>query len=495
MRISQNMIYGMAVRQMGSSLTELTRLNMMNASQKRINTPSDDPAGMGLVLDLRSTLAGTERWQRNIDQANGWLALADSELSECSSIISTLLEKAEQGATGTITDDQRLAIAEEVRGFFEQLVGIANTDFTGQSIFAGHKTDGNAYEQCLWATPLDGDLAASDVVAVTGDSESTILVEFGEAGTVGADELSYSFSTDGGKTWKNGVLASNSTTLSLGGARLTLASGAAVTAPAGDDDPGTRLMVRPSARYLGDDDTRIEITSYGTPGIDAAASGTFGGNVQVRIDADTTLAGPMEYSYSVDGGTTWVSGNTASNGVLVLPGGVLALSSNGGNTLDAGDSFTLRPATADIKVSIGKGQQIAINNIGSDIFGGLTRDAVTGLDAPALDSGNLFEAAGELVGYLEIGDEDGVGKCLETLKAAQEDLLARAGEVGARLNRLDFQEASLDAVQASAESHLSKVEDADAGELTVDLARAQYVYEAVLQSQAKVMSLSLLDYL
>ena len=71
----------------------------------------------------------------------------------------------------------------------------------------------------------------------------------------------------------------------------------------------------------------------------------------------------------------------------------------------------------------------------------------------------LLRAVGELVGYLEIGDEDGVGKCLETIKAAQEVLLARAGEVGARLNRLDFQEASIEAVQASAESHLSRTED------------------------------------
>ena len=182
----------MALRQMSSSLNDLTRLNMMNSTHKRINTPSDDPAGMGLVLDLRSTLARTERWQSNIDQATGWLSLADSELTECSSIISTLLEKAEQGANGTVTDDQRLAIAEEVRGFFEQLVGISNTEFTGQSIFAGHKTGSNAYEQCLWATPLDDDLSASDVVGVAGDSETSILVEFGETGTVGVDELSYS---------------------------------------------------------------------------------------------------------------------------------------------------------------------------------------------------------------------------------------------------------------------------------------------------------------
>ena len=494
MRISQNMIYGQALRQMGSSLGDLTRLNLMNASQKRINAPSDDPAGMALTLDLRSTLASAERWQRNIDQAQGWVGLADAQLTQASGIISTLLEKAEQGATGTITNDQRLVIAGEVRGLFEQLVGIANTEFTGQSIFAGHKTRGNAYEQCLWATPLDDDLSASDVVAVEGASDTSLLLRFDEDGVVGTDELSYRFSADGGATWKTGLLASNSTTLTMGGARLTLASGAAVRGAAGEDE-GTTVMVRPGARYLGDDDKSLAVTNYGAANIDASASGTFSGNVSVRIDGDSTLAGPIAYSYSLDGGTSWVAGNTASNGMLVLPGGVLSLASNGSNTLDAGDSFTLRPATADITVAIGKGQSLAVNNVGSEIFGGLTRDPVTGLDSLALDSGNLFEAVGELVGFLETGNQDGVSASLDALKAAQEVLLARAGEVGARLNRLSAQEASLASVTASAEAHLSRVEDADMSALTVDLARAEYIYQAVLKSQAKIISMSLLDYI
>ncbi len=39
------------------------------------------------------------------------------------------------------------------------------------------------------------------------------------------------------------------------------------------------------------------------------------------------------------------------------------------------------------------------------------------------------------------------------------------------------------------------MEDADASTLTVELARANYIYQAVLSTQSKVMSMSLLDYL
>lgn len=492
MRISTNMIYNNAIRQMNSSLSQLTELNMMSASQKKLNKPSDDPAGMALVLDLRSTLSSISRYQENVDMAQGWLELADSELTQTSSTITSIIEKAEQAATGTITDDQRDIIAEEVRELYEQLISLANTEYAGQSIFAGHKTDGNAYEACLWATSLDDSIDDSAVESVTGDADNSILVEFTTDGTIGGtDDLGYRYSTDGGDTWTEATLTAGERTLDLGGTRLTLADGTTVTAPTGDED-GSRFLVRPSARYLGDDDDAVTITAYGATGVTAVAEGNFSGNVQVRIDADATLPGAITYSYSMDGGSTWTAGGTTTDGVLELPGGNLALS---GGTLTAGDSFTIRPAEADINVTIGQDQDITVNNIGSDIFGGLTTNAVTGLDELAVDSGNLFEVVGNLIGCLETGDLDGVGDALEALETAQERVLSYAGAVGARVNRLDSQEASLEALQASVESHISSVEDADASTLTVELARAEYIYQAVLSSQAQIMNLSLLDYL
>ena len=495
MRVSQNMIYGHAIRHMNTSLTDLTRLNMMNVTQKRINAPSDDPAGMATVLGLRSSLSGIERYEQNIDAAQGWLGLADSMLTRASTTITSILEKAEQAATGTITADQRATIGKEVRELFAQLVSISNSEYAGQSIFAGHKTRGNAYEECLWATSPDGAIDASSIVAVEGSASTSILVEFRQDGEIGGSEdIAYRYSRDGGATWTEAVLAAGGTTLDLSGARLTLAAGTTVSGPDGDAS-GSRLIVRPQARYLGDDERSVEITSYGASGIATAASGSFADGVQVRIDNDATLAGPIEYSYSLDGGRTWVAGGSAEGGVLDLPGGTLALASNGSNVLAAGDSFTLRPASAEIRVTIGKDQDIAVNNVGCEIFGGLIRDPVTGLDSQALSQGNLFEAVGELIGYLETGDQDGVGRCLDAIREAHDHLLSKAGVVGARLNRLDAQEASLTAGRASTEAHLSRVEDADAAGLTIALARAKYIYEAVLATQSRVMGMSLLNYL
>ena len=45
-----------------------------------------------------------------------------------------------QGANGTLSQENRLAVAEEVRGLQEQLVGLANLTFQGIYVFAGTAT-------------------------------------------------------------------------------------------------------------------------------------------------------------------------------------------------------------------------------------------------------------------------------------------------------------------------------------------------------------------
>ncbi len=50
------------------------------ASQKRINKPSDDPIGMGKVLDYRQTLASIEQYQTNIQSGKMRLDITEIHL-------------------------------------------------------------------------------------------------------------------------------------------------------------------------------------------------------------------------------------------------------------------------------------------------------------------------------------------------------------------------------------------------------------------------------
>ncbi len=497
MRIARSMLFDSSVRYMNNSLADIIRLNEQNASQKTINRPSDDPGGMARALDLKSYLSQLDQYSENIDTAQGWLQLADDELSQASDVLTRLQELAEQASTGTLTEDQRNMIAEEARELMGQMVAIANTEYAGDSIFAGSMTDTNAYEMGLAATVRDDTLSNASVLSVTGASNYTVYVEFEDSGTVGVDPLNYRYTNDGGETWQTGTLAAGDTVLDLGTVQAEMVSGSVVTATetAGEGD-GTAIWLRPAAYYTGDMEGDETVYHYGDSLVTATADGVFDSSVAIRVTSNASLPGPITYSYSLDNGATWVEGNVTSNATFSVPGGFVELASNGGTLVEAGDQFIVSPHSAEISLTIGKSSSVQINSVGADIFGGVVDDG--GVYSPVSDDptdSNLFETIGKFIGFLETNDQDGVGDVVEELAAAHETLSVAQGAIGGREVRVEFAEAAIELTRESTDANVSAIEDADLTQLTTDLARAEYIYEAVLSTSSQLMQMSLMDYI
>ena len=489
MRVSHSSIYDNLIFNLQQSASRMVELNAQAASQKKVNAPSDDPVGTARILGLRDTLGAIDRYQANIGTAEGWLKLADGTLMQVQNLLTRVKELAVQGSTGTYTAKERESIGFEVRQLFEELVALSNTSFEGSSIFGGHKVDQNAYGQALALTSNDGAVTASDVLSLSGDSESTILVQFLEDGTLGSSDIDYQFSRDGGETWQTRTLAAGSTTLDLDGVALELDSTVTVTGVAdANDSSGSWLWLRPTAVYQGDDQDDLSVDIYSSGITSASASGVFTRNVVVRID-DTSGPEP-EYSYSPDGGRTWVSGNTASGGDYLLPGGVVSIS----GTPAAGDQVVVRPNRAAMEVEIGPGQTLQLNQVGKDIFGGLYDGSVV-FEEQGQAGKNLFETVGELVGFLETNNQQGIQTSLDRLNLAAENVSNHLARIGARENRLTVSEAVLSGLKLNQTDRMSQVEDVDMTELMTDLAKQQVIFEAVLKSSSMIMRMTLADYL
>ncbi|MBU1003082.1 MAG: hypothetical protein KKE73_11250 [Proteobacteria bacterium] len=497
MRISNSMIWDSVISSTNKALADYYALSEQNASTKKVNQPSDNASGTGAILNLRDSLSALEQYQENIDTATGYLSSADDVLTTMSDLIINLMELAEQGATGTLSEAQRESIGEQVLEYFKEMISVANTEFMGDSIFAGQLTDVNTYEMGLGADVTGGTLTDADVLTISGDSDSTLRVEFLDSGTIGTTaigDLDYQYSSDGGDTWTTPTLTMGDTTLDLGGVQLELADGAVVSSE-GDADGASTLVVRPAAIYQGDDEDGAEVMQYGASSLDIEAEGLFSSKVMVRIDTggDVTTD-TIEYSYSTDGGSTWVQGNQAEDGLLTVPGGVLSLQPDGGTTVGAAEQFMISPHTADINLAISDSSTITINNVGKDIFGGLYQ--APGEDyATAESEPNLFETVGELVGALATNDQDAIAACLEKLSAAQEVVTAAASDVGAREQRLVAASYGLEIRASNQTSQLSTLEDADLIALTVQLQAAETVYTSVVETSTNIMKLSILNYI
>lgn len=131
-----------------------------------------------------------------------------------------------------MTAENRKQIGFRVKEIFGSLLNLANTEFEGKSIFAGHKYDSNAFEEGLALTTWDKDWQSvtdgngvewkPPQYVIEGASESSMMIQFTSDGEVGVDALNYRWSKDGGKTWNDATLAAGDSTLIADGVRVTL---------------------------------------------------------------------------------------------------------------------------------------------------------------------------------------------------------------------------------------------------------------------------------
>jgi flagellar hook-associated protein 3 FlgL len=548
LRVSTQMIYSQSINYVNGTLAKLTELNEQASSMKRVNKPSDDPTGTATILNLNTTLGAYDQYADNIDTAQSWLATSDSTLTQVSTLITRLKELAEEGATGTLSGDNRSQISYEARQIYQQLIALANTEYQGQSIYAGQNTGENAFTECLWMTSDNVGLSTSNSFAITGDSDTTVLVQFLNSNAASGASCLMStcdvrFSTDGGTTWKNGSVtkdAGNHIAIDLPGSgvsmsfdRDTLVENNSLSDPA--DTCGTWMWLRPSAIYNGDDadkeNTIVQSSGQGSELLKASAAGSFSCNTIVRIDnaSPANLGGEIDYSYSLDNGITWITGNkvnadpsTPNSATLeIASGGLLELSNNGSSTINPGTVFVITPATADVSLQISSSESVRVNDVGKDIFGGIYQDpqaarvnggnrlAVTSSNAAAAFSStssiytsnggmttkNLFETVGNLVAFLETNNQTGVSQCLESLKLCQTQITTAMASVGGRENRLSTAETIIGNLQDSLTKQLSSIEDVDLTKLLTRLSQQETAYEAVLKSSSMVMNMSLMNYL
>ena len=107
------------------------------ASGRRVNFISDDPAASSAMVINRSEVRAMDQFLRNVTGLRALLQIADSALNSVVLAMTRVIQLGVEGANGTLTPDNRLAVAAEVQGVQEQLLSLANLTFQGKFVFAG----------------------------------------------------------------------------------------------------------------------------------------------------------------------------------------------------------------------------------------------------------------------------------------------------------------------------------------------------------------------
>jgi flagellar hook-associated protein 3 FlgL len=142
MRISTSWAQQLGVNSLMDQQAKLSHLQMQLSTQKKILTPSDNPSGAALIIDLNQGIQQTEQFQSNINSAKQRLSLEDGLLQNSVDILDRIKELGLQGLNATYSPSDRATIATEMQGLKDELLGLANTrNANNEYLFSGFKSN------------------------------------------------------------------------------------------------------------------------------------------------------------------------------------------------------------------------------------------------------------------------------------------------------------------------------------------------------------------
>ncbi len=146
-RITQQMVSSRALTGIQSSQARLARLQDQMSSGKVITKASDDPAGAMSSLAMRSELSRLAQYDRNSGDGKTWLGTIDGTLQSMLTGVNRARDIVVQGSsTGAMSVTDRQALATEINGLRQSLLGDANTSLLGRPVFGGTTSGTAAYD-------------------------------------------------------------------------------------------------------------------------------------------------------------------------------------------------------------------------------------------------------------------------------------------------------------------------------------------------------------
>ncbi|AZZ98998.1 flagellin [Pseudoalteromonas sp. R3] len=127
-----------AQRQLNKSSGALDTSFQRLSSGLRINSAKDDAAGMQITNRLNGQINGLNQGIRNANDGISLAQTAEGALDETTQMFQRIRTLAQQASNGSNTDEDRLALQEEIRSLSQEVNRVAaDTTFGGQNLLDG----------------------------------------------------------------------------------------------------------------------------------------------------------------------------------------------------------------------------------------------------------------------------------------------------------------------------------------------------------------------
>ncbi|KAF0185843.1 MAG: flagellar hook-associated protein 3 FlgL [Nitrospirae bacterium] len=454
MRVTTKMFYDRFLSDLQKNLSAMYDANEKLSTGKRINRPSDDPAGMARIVGYKATLLSIGQYNRSIDSAKSYLGALDGSFVNLTDVLTRSRELAVQGANATVDASSRIAIGKEVRALFETSVGIANTKVGDRYIFSGYLTNSAPISANTGEFQGDSNLFELDIspsVKIAANIPASALFSFSGTPT----QVLPPYSKEITDPDPHGGLVSGGPAFANPAAAFVGTGGGTLSIRVGSSMASVPVTVAPNAS-LND--------------IAAAINATANSPVRAQV---------------VD-----VSNTRTDYRIVIAP--VQVGSEDQVSITAAGDASLISSLNYD---SAAKSMSRQNNIVNYNYITDTANGNYYNFNNNYLNENNIIRALHFLNEALNNNDQARVRKGIDYLSAVSEKVYQLHAEVGARLNKLDAEKNFLGAREDDTNVTLSNDQDADYSRVVSEMQQRQTALEALRTASRDTFRTSLFDFI
>jgi flagellar hook-associated protein 3 FlgL len=141
MKATQGTTYNMLGSRLNDVAQKLEELRNIGATGKKLNKPSDDPAAIRPVFNTRKQISNVDRNLNTMGLSLDTMQSTDGYLNSVENTMQRVKEIMTTAANGSLNDQDRAVLADELSELRKQLLDTSNGMVNGKYMFGGYKVD------------------------------------------------------------------------------------------------------------------------------------------------------------------------------------------------------------------------------------------------------------------------------------------------------------------------------------------------------------------
>lgn len=222
----------------------MTQANLQNTLTQlstglRINSGSDDAAGLSIANGLQANIAALTQSAQNATNGVGMLQTADGALSQVTTLLNRAVTLATEAANGTVSGSQSGALDTEFQSILSEINQIGQTtDYNGQNVFTNNAPTSFSSTQASLADTGTPTALTSGSTTTIKDSKTggTFVFTAGSSSTLASLETAVSNAVSAGTL-------SAGTTAAVTGGKLVITAGTGASVQVSSNDSVLGAMI------------------------------------------------------------------------------------------------------------------------------------------------------------------------------------------------------------------------------------------------------------